>query len=47
MTAKVAIRALYKIFGPQDRQMVPLVQNGMSKSDLLEQHGHVLSLIHI
>ena len=44
MTSKVAIRALYKIFGPQDRQMVPLVQNGMTKSELLDQHGHVLGL---
>lgn len=44
MTAKVTIRALYKIFGPMDRQMVRLVQDGMTKPDLLDQHGHVLGL---
>ncbi|MEM6374167.1 MAG: betaine/proline/choline family ABC transporter ATP-binding protein, partial [Pseudomonadota bacterium] len=44
MTAKVAIRGLYKIFGADDRAMVPLVQGGMDKATLLEQHRHVLGL---
>ncbi|MDA8586002.1 betaine/proline/choline family ABC transporter ATP-binding protein [Rhodobacteraceae bacterium] len=47
MTPKVAIRALYKIFGPRDRAMVPLVQGGMTKSELLDQQGHVLGLQNI
>ncbi len=42
--SKVAIRGLYKIFGPKDREMVELVQGGMTKPDLMEQHGHVLGL---
>ena len=44
MTAKVSIRALYKIFGANGAAMVPLVQNGMDKPTLLEKHGHVLGL---
>ena len=39
---KVSINSLYKIFGSDAASMVDLVKEGMSKSDLLEQHGHVL-----
>ena len=41
---KVSINNLYKIFGSAAASMVDLVKEGMSKSDLLEQHGHVLGL---
>jgi len=41
---KIAIRNLYKIFGPKDREMVAKVKAGLSKPDLLEQHQHVLGL---
>ena len=44
MTAKVAIRDLYKIFGPRDRELVAEVRAGLSKADLLEAHNHVLGL---
>ena len=44
MTAKVAIRGLYKIFGPDHKAMMPLVQGGMDKATLLNQHRHVLGL---
>ena len=44
MTAKVSIRGLYKIFGPQAEDMVQKVEAGVSKPDLLDQHGHVLGL---
>lgn len=44
MTAKVAIRDLYKIFGPRDRELVSLVKDGLGKTALLEQHNHVLGL---
>ena len=44
MTAKVSIRGLYKIFGADAKAMVPLVQAGMDKAALLEQHRHVLGL---
>jgi glycine betaine/proline transport system ATP-binding protein len=41
---KVQIKNLYKIFGPDPKSMVSHVQQGMGKSDLLDQHGHVLGL---
>ncbi|WP_299611905.1 glycine betaine/L-proline ABC transporter ATP-binding protein [uncultured Tateyamaria sp.] len=44
MTAKVSLRGLYKIFGPEDAAMVPKVQAGMDKATLLERHKHVLGL---
>lgn len=44
MTAKVSIRGLYKIFGPQASDMVTKIQAGMGKSQLLDQEGHVLGL---
>ena len=44
---KVAIRDLYKIFGPNAAAMTEHVGAGMSKDDLLERHGHVLGLKNI
>jgi glycine betaine/proline transport system ATP-binding protein len=41
---KIEIKNLYKIFGPNDKSMVDLVANGMSKQELLDQHKHVLGL---
>lgn len=41
---KVAIRDLYKIFGPSPKKALKLAKDGMSKTDILEQHGHVLGL---
>ncbi len=41
---KVSIKNLYKIFGPQAERMVEKVKGGMSKTELLEKHGHVLGL---
>ena len=41
---KVAIKDLYKIFGSNPASMIEKVKNGISKSDLLEQYGHVLGL---
>ncbi|MEL6463412.1 MAG: betaine/proline/choline family ABC transporter ATP-binding protein [Pseudomonadota bacterium] len=44
MTAKVSLRGLYKIFGPNHTAMVPHVKAGMDKATLLERHKHVLGL---
>lgn len=44
MNAKVSIRGLYKIFGPNDAAMVDHVKSGMDKPTLLEKHSHVLGL---
>ena len=41
---KVSIKNLYKIFGKSPEKMLPLVQKGLSKSDLLDQHNHVLGI---
>jgi len=43
-TAKVRLRGLYKIFGPRDKDVLHHVKSGLSKDDLLAQHGHVLGL---
>ncbi len=40
----IKIRNLYKVFGPNDKAMVEKVRQGMTKSDLLDQHSHVLGL---
>ena len=44
---KVAIRDLYKIFGPDAAAMTDRVKAGMSKEELLDGHGHVLGLKNI
>lgn len=42
--SKVSIRGLYKIFGPSAAEMVPHVEKGINKAQLLDQYGHVLGL---
>lgn len=42
--AKIQIENLYKIFGDKPQSVLQLVKDGISKQDLLEQHGHVLGL---
>ncbi len=42
--AKVQIKNLYKIFGRHPERVLPLVKQGLSKPDLLDQHNHVLGL---
>jgi len=41
---KIKIENLYKIFGNKPASVLKHVQDGMSKADLLDQHGHVLGL---
>ncbi|MBL1436683.1 MAG: glycine betaine/L-proline ABC transporter ATP-binding protein [Rhodobacteraceae bacterium] len=40
----IEIKDLYKIFGPRGEKYIEAVQNGMSKTELNEEHGHVLGL---
>lgn len=40
----IEIRHLYKIFGPQPDKCMTLVEQGMGKNELRDQHGHVLGL---
>jgi glycine betaine/proline transport system ATP-binding protein len=42
--AKVSLRGLYKIFGPDAGAMLDHVRAGMDKTTLLERHKHVLGL---
>lgn len=43
----IEIKELYKIFGPNGKEMVQRVKDGMSKSELNEKHNHVLGLNNI
>ncbi|HCM98095.1 MAG TPA: glycine/betaine ABC transporter [Rhodobacter sp.] len=47
MNNKIQIKNLYKIFGDKADQALKLVQGGLSKTELLEKHGHVLGLQNI
>lgn len=49
MTAKtkISIRNLYKIFGANPDMGLELAQNGMSKSEMMDQYGHVIGLKNI
>jgi glycine betaine/proline transport system ATP-binding protein len=40
----ISIRHLYKIFGPNPNHFLGAVQEGMSKQELRDVHGHVLGL---
>lgn len=40
----IKIKNLYKIFGPHPEQHIDAVRNGLSKTDLLNKHAHVLGL---
>lgn len=43
----IEIRRLSKLFGPRANALVGLVDQGISKADLIEKHGHVLGLRNI
>lgn len=43
-TPKVRLTGLYKIFGPNHKDMMQHVREGMGKPELLEEHKHVLGL---
>ena len=51
--SKIEINNVYKIFGPSPKKILPMVQEGATKEEVLEKTGHtvrldnVLSLIHI
>ena len=44
---KIEIKDLFKIFGSNPVDMVPLVKEGISKEELLQKHQHVLGLKNI
>ena len=44
---KIRIEGLYKVFGPNPGSVIDLVHGGVSKQELLDEHGHVLGLRNI
>jgi len=42
--SKIEIKNIYKIFGNNPQSIVPLVKNGGTKDDILEQTGHTVGL---
>ena len=40
----IEIKKLYKIFGPNGAACVELIEQGITKSELIAEHGHVLGL---
>ncbi|WP_050526827.1 quaternary amine ABC transporter ATP-binding protein [Pseudorhodobacter aquimaris] len=41
---KISIRNLYKIFGDNPQPALQMIKEGMGKTELLEEHNHVLGL---
>ncbi|MFT7057869.1 MAG: glycine betaine/proline transport system ATP-binding protein [Pseudorhodobacter sp.] len=41
---KISIRHLYKVFGDDPETALQMIKEGMSKTELLEKHNHVLGL---
>ena len=46
-STEIQVRSLSKVFGKAPASVMPLVRNGIGKSELLEAHGHVLGLRNI
>ena len=44
---KINIKSLYKVFGPEPKQVLPLLEKGMSKEEILQATGHTPGLINI
>ena len=42
--AKIEVKNIYKIFGPNPDQVLPRVQKGASKEEVLEETGHTVGL---
>ena len=42
--AKIEIKNIYKIFGSEPQKILPMVQNGSTKEEVLEETGHTVGL---
>tara|TARA_B100000427_G_scaffold238759_1_gene201648 strand:+ start:196 stop:1254 length:1059 start_codon:yes stop_codon:yes gene_type:complete len=42
--AKIEIKNIYKIFGSEPQKVLPMVQNGSTKEEVLEETGHTVGL---
>ena len=47
ISAKIQIKNLYKIFGPDPFPLIEKIKSGVNKDELLEKHQHVLGLNNI
>jgi len=42
--SKIEVNNIYKIFGPNPGQVLPMVQDGASKEQVMEETGHTVGL---
>ena len=42
--SKIEINNVYKIFGPSPKKILPMVQEGATKEEVLEKTGHTVGL---
>ena len=42
--SKIEINNIYKIFGPNAQQVMPMVKDGASKEQVMEETGHTVGL---
>jgi len=42
--SKIEVNNIYKIFGPEPSEVLPMVKNGSSKEEVLEETGHTVGL---
>ncbi|MDP7445487.1 MAG: ATP-binding cassette domain-containing protein, partial [Candidatus Poseidoniia archaeon] len=42
--AKIEVKNVYKIFGPEPSKILPMCQEGVSKEEILENTGHTVGL---
>ena len=42
--SKIEIKNVYKIFGDQPAKVLPMVQDGATKEEILEKTGHTVGL---
>jgi glycine betaine/proline transport system ATP-binding protein len=43
-TPLIEINGLYKIFGPQEQSILPMLETGKNKQDVLAETGHTVGL---
>ena len=42
--SKIEVNNIYKIFGPKPQQVLPMVQDGATKEEVMEETGHTVGL---
>ena len=42
--AKIEVKNVYKIFGDNPSKVLPMVQGGATKEEILEETGHTIGL---